>query len=387
MLWASYTEKHQALKLHLCFDLNRMLPVNFIIGSGNFRYRQALRDMLEAGVTYIADRGYMCFQLFDDIQKALSFFVFRVKNNLVKEVSEPLKVELPAVVQPLFSNVLDEKVQCPNDKNQNIYRLVRFQIGTELYCLLTNRFDLTTFQIICVYAYRWQIELLFRFLKRTMNGIHLIKNDRKGVTIQFGSKLITAILLLHLKQDILEEIEIRNTQNEVPTNDSVLPIKIEEVDEIPKTQNEAPINDSVFPIKIEEVDETTEAQNEAPINNSVLPIKIEEVDETTEAQNEAPINNSVLPKIEEVDETTEAQNKAPINDFVLPIKIEEVDETTETHAKLEIFEDIPSAHHFLNFLGKKTKKYWKISIHWLKALACLLAKPFDEKAIKILGEL
>jgi hypothetical protein len=177
MLWAEYTTKHQALKLHLCLDLNHMLPVNFIIGSGNSSERQALRDMLEAGITYIADRGYMCFKLFDEIQKALSFFVFRVKNNLVYDVSESLNVTLPSAVQHLFSNVLDVKVQCSNDKSQNSYRLIRFQIGSELYYLLTNRFDLTTFQIICIYAYRWQIELLFRFLKRTMNGIHLIKND------------------------------------------------------------------------------------------------------------------------------------------------------------------------------------------------------------------
>jgi hypothetical protein len=95
MLWAEYTSKHQALKLHLCFELNRMIPVNFIIGSGNSSERQALKTMLEGGITYIADRGYMCFQLFHDIQEALSFFVFRVKNNLVYQTTEPLIVQLP----------------------------------------------------------------------------------------------------------------------------------------------------------------------------------------------------------------------------------------------------------------------------------------------------
>jgi len=77
---------------------------------------------------------------------------------------------------------------------------------------LTNRFDLTTFQIICIYAYRWQIELLFRFLKRTMNGLHLIKNDKRGVMIQFYALLITAILGRNLKQDVLQEIENRQTR-------------------------------------------------------------------------------------------------------------------------------------------------------------------------------
>jgi hypothetical protein len=33
--------------------------------------------------------------------------------------------------------------------------------------------------------YLWYIELLFRFLKRTLSGIHLIRHDQRGVTIQF----------------------------------------------------------------------------------------------------------------------------------------------------------------------------------------------------------
>jgi len=158
MLWAEYTSKHQALKIHMCFDLNRMIAVKFIIGEGNLSSRQALREMLEAGITYIADRGYMCFQLFNDIQKATSYFVCRKKNNLVYQVIKPLTVQLPVAVQRLFLNVTDEQICCTNDPNQNVYRLVKFQVGTEIFFLLSNRFDLSTFQIICIYAYRWQIE-------------------------------------------------------------------------------------------------------------------------------------------------------------------------------------------------------------------------------------
>lgn len=51
---------------------------------------------------------------------------------------------------------------------------------------------------------QWYIELLFRFLKRTLTGIHLIRHDQKGVTIQFYALMITALLELHLKQQILD---------------------------------------------------------------------------------------------------------------------------------------------------------------------------------------
>jgi hypothetical protein len=58
MVWAEYKSKSQAVKLHLCFELNRMIAVQFLVDAGNSSEREALRQMLQSGVTYIADRGY-----------------------------------------------------------------------------------------------------------------------------------------------------------------------------------------------------------------------------------------------------------------------------------------------------------------------------------------
>ncbi len=196
----------------MCFELNRMIPVDFLVGSGKSSERQALRAMLVAGVTYIAARGYMCFKLFHDIGEAQSYFVFRVKHNLVYQTIETLVIELPSAVQNLFHDVADERIRCSNDSHGHIYRLVRFRVAAEYYYILTNRFELSTFQVIMLYAYRWQVELLFRFLKRTMNGIHIVKNTKRGVTIQFYALMITALLELYMKQQIMNEYD--ETHNE-----------------------------------------------------------------------------------------------------------------------------------------------------------------------------
>ena len=63
MLWAAYTSQHQAIRLHLCFELNRMIPIHFLVDTGKSNEKKALLKMLEAGVTYIADRGYLSFPL------------------------------------------------------------------------------------------------------------------------------------------------------------------------------------------------------------------------------------------------------------------------------------------------------------------------------------
>ena len=59
MVWAEYTSKHRAIRLHLCFELNRMIPAYFLVDTGNSNEKKALLQMLEMGVTYIADRGYL----------------------------------------------------------------------------------------------------------------------------------------------------------------------------------------------------------------------------------------------------------------------------------------------------------------------------------------
>jgi hypothetical protein len=67
MIWASYKKNAKAIKLHLAFELNRMIPVQFLNTEANASERKVLLNILEAGVTYVADRGYVCFNLFYEI--------------------------------------------------------------------------------------------------------------------------------------------------------------------------------------------------------------------------------------------------------------------------------------------------------------------------------
>ncbi len=211
MLWAEYTSQHQAIRLHFCLELNRMIPAHFLVDTGNSNEKKALLKMLEAGVTYIADRGYLSFSLLAAIEAANAFFVIRAKVNLVYQRVERLSVTLPDTVGHIFRHVTDQRVRLRNAKGKPIYRLVSFTVGRERYLILTNRLELTTFQVILLYAYRWQVELVFRFLKRSLNGLHLLSSSRRGVTIHFYALLLTALLELRLKQKCVAICESTQT--------------------------------------------------------------------------------------------------------------------------------------------------------------------------------
>ena len=283
MMWAGYKSNNNALKLHLCFELNRMIAVDFLVGSGNSSEREALKNMLVQGATYIADRGYMSFSLCHDVVRMNAHFVFRVKSSLLFTVKKKLNILLPISVQNLFEDVTDELINYTNDPHNHTYRLVRFSVLSEHYYILTNRIGLTTFQIIMLYAYRWQVELLFRYLKRTIGSIHLIKHDQKGVTIQFYTLMITALLTLYLKQETINTAMME--------------------------YNNKDVGGTKYPVA------TT--KNKVNTKNSRL----------------------------------------------------------------------SSGAEFVTILGNGVKKYWKIGIYWLTALRELLSKPYNIRAIAILGKL
>jgi hypothetical protein len=202
MEWACYKSSKNALKLHLSFDLNRMIPVQFICTDGNGNERKVLVALLEIGVTYIADRGYASFAVFEQITALQAFFIIRIKGNIKYTVRESLAVCIPGSWQPYLSEVVDSMIVFSKDKQKHVYRLVTFSAYGENYCITTNRLDLTTGEIIMLYAYRWQVELFFRVLKRTFNALHLWTHHERGIQSQFYIYLIAYVLLIHFKQKL-----------------------------------------------------------------------------------------------------------------------------------------------------------------------------------------
>jgi IS4 transposase len=59
---------------------------------------------------------------------------------------------------------------------------------------------LTTQQVAEVYKSRWDIEVLFKFLKQEMNLKHFVCNDTNAIQVMIYCTLIVAMLLLVYKK-------------------------------------------------------------------------------------------------------------------------------------------------------------------------------------------
>src|SRR6266545_1493663 len=206
MMLPKSSERVPSMKLHLIFNLNQMIAADFLVDSAGSSERSAVRTMLQAGVTYVLDRGYMAFDLLRDIIAAQAFVVMRAYNNIVVETVKDVPVTLPERVTGHWTHVRDRIVQSAHPDAVGIFfRLVECTVGGTTYRLITNRTDITTFQVIALYAYCWQIELIFRFFKHTLNGVEIITQSRKGMDTFFAAMFLTAILHLYFKIDCLEQ--------------------------------------------------------------------------------------------------------------------------------------------------------------------------------------
>lgn len=211
MDWATYKKTKNAIRLHMSFELNRMIPTEFIATAANFSERKFLQSIVQQGITYIADRGYFSFDLAAHIAKSEAFFIFRVKGNYLFSVCQDLAITSLSGMPACFINVKDQLITFDNDEHAQTYRMVCFTVLNSDFMICTNRTDLSTLEIIMLYAYRWQVELLFKFIKRTLNGIHLFNLSPNGVNIHFYVLLITALLELRLKQLCINFVQFTET--------------------------------------------------------------------------------------------------------------------------------------------------------------------------------
>ena len=189
----------------MSWELNRQIPTEFIAQKANSSERDFLISILKAGTTYVADRGYFSFDLAEKIQQAEAFFILRIKKNLQYTVTASLTID--EAMPQCFKQLIDQVIQFDNDESGLNYRLIGFEVMGSKFMICTNRLDLSTLQISMLYAYRWQIELMFKFLKRTLNGIHLMNNSENGVNIQFYVLMMSVLLKMRLKQGCIQKNE------------------------------------------------------------------------------------------------------------------------------------------------------------------------------------
>jgi len=194
--WAAYRKKTNACKAHLLLDLANAIPKKLILSVGKLHDRKVFTQFLQKGWTYIVDRAYNDYKLFDEMCKSGIFFVTRQKKDASIKVLKRNKV----IKKHKKKGVLVDREVClgsgPTLMEYRL-RIVHFKAEEDgkIYYLLTNRFDLSPLTIANLYHARWAIEKFFKWLKRTLRMERGLGRSEVGMEIHVLITLITDILL------------------------------------------------------------------------------------------------------------------------------------------------------------------------------------------------
>ena len=210
-----------AWRLHLQFDVDHHVPGAWEItdpkNTGKSDEKSVLRRKLAAEHTYVMDRWYAQFTLWNDIKKAGSSYVCRVRDNSVYDVLEQRPLDQQAIDAGILSDQvvhigLSKKPQAradhptrliciacsPHRKRGKSRQRGGGQTGPTsdgVLRIVTDLLDVPAHVIAFLYEYRWTIEVFFRFFKQTLGCRHLLSTRQQGVRIQVYAAVICCLML------------------------------------------------------------------------------------------------------------------------------------------------------------------------------------------------
>ncbi|MBA2469636.1 MAG: IS4 family transposase [Chloroflexia bacterium] len=206
--WSQHGKFH-GVRLQTALDLGRHLPtrIRLTLPATNDHEGLAAWDLEPwRGWTVLIDLGYDGHRQFRRLREAGVSFVCRLQPQATYRITatRPVPVKATREGDVVLS---DETITLgsPNNRRGAVVpdlRLVRSRNahGHE-QAFLTDRFDLTAFEIVRLSHDRWQIELFFRFIKRNLGLIRPLGRTWVAVWLTVLMTLILAVVLLLLAAD------------------------------------------------------------------------------------------------------------------------------------------------------------------------------------------
>ena len=195
MDWARSGGPSWAVRLHLHFSVFDQVPEAWTVTAGAVCERKVFQQVVKPGAMIVADRYFSdSYALLKQLEAQKVDFVFRLHDDAVMEPVGPARA---LTAQDRKAGVVwDRQMHLGVRGKGPVLRVVRVELGGEVFLLVTTRQDLSAELISLIYRQRWQIELFFKWFKTILNCRHWLAESPQGVTIQIYCVLIAALLLM-----------------------------------------------------------------------------------------------------------------------------------------------------------------------------------------------
>ncbi len=196
--WAEWNGRIRGMKMHVVYHPGNDVPRCVEITPATVNDVEVGRQTeLEAGATYVFDKGYYHFGWWKKINAANAFFVTRAKVNtrlrktksryVRKTIGDGFRIIDDADV--MLASKGDSKLPIPLRR----IKVKRDKGGT--VTLITNDIERSAVEIAALYKSRWQIELLFRWIKQHLNLRKFMGKNDNAIRLQIIAAMIAYLLL------------------------------------------------------------------------------------------------------------------------------------------------------------------------------------------------
>jgi putative transposase len=196
--WAKSNGRIRGMKVHIVYDPHHDLPRILDISHANVNDAQIGRTIdIAGGATYVFDKGYVHYQWWTAIHQAGSVFVTRPKDNMGLRVRKQRVLE--QVRGDGFTVLADEEVELASRGDSKLpipLRRIRVRRDNgKTLRLITNDMTRAAVAIAALYKGRWQIELLFRWIKQHLKFRKFLGQNENAIKLQIYAAMIAYALL------------------------------------------------------------------------------------------------------------------------------------------------------------------------------------------------
>jgi putative transposase len=196
--FARWNGRIRGLKMHVVYDPGADRPMRVEITLANVNDVEIGRKtQLEAGATYAFDKAYCHYGWWAQINAAGAFLVTRPKKNARFSV---MAARVLAQTQgDGFCVLADDQVALASKGDSQLpiplRRILVEREDAKTITLLTNDLTRSAVEIAAIYKARWQVELLFRWIKQHLEIRCFIGRSQNAVNLQLIAAMIAFVLL------------------------------------------------------------------------------------------------------------------------------------------------------------------------------------------------
>lgn len=203
--WAKETATRNAgLKLHTKYLPDAEEIEAFTITDTNVNDICAAKAMgVDPSRIYVFDKGYCDYNWWNEIDKANSIFVTRLKLNAAYKVLESKSVPSKAEVTILRDESITLTNKQPRGKKTNLLAGKKLRLITlphphdssKEFPIVSNDLVSPAEAIANLYKQRWEIELFFKWSKQNLKIKKFIGQSRNAICIQILTAIIAYVLI------------------------------------------------------------------------------------------------------------------------------------------------------------------------------------------------